>query len=157
MHSIDRYAAELLRRQRGRTLTLQQLHELLVHELGPGAGTYQQLHHRLKQTAGRLRVLERTDPLGDQSWPAEIRQQYLHALEDAGVDTSPIVSLLPANDDETSVLDDLRATLLNLSDQLQQDALLRDEVIAALSQLPGLQERMAAAEPTTIPPRDPPR
>jgi hypothetical protein len=154
---IESCSTELLRRQAARALSLQQLHSLLVQELGASAGTYHQLHQRLKKTAAQLRLLERSPAFpAELDWPDDARLQYQRALVDAGYDASPIVALTTSVDDVPNVLDDLRATLLELSEQLQEETRFSTHIIAALGGLPQLQQQAArAAQPTTLPP-DPP-
>ena len=155
MDSIESYTTELLRRQAGRALSLQQLHALLLHELGPGAGTYHQLHQRLKKSAAPLRLLERTHAFpAELNWPDEARLRYQRALLAAGYDASPIVALAATPDDTTDVLDDLRTTLLELSEQLQQESHFTADIVAALSGLAEIREQAVRAKPPTILPRD---
>ena len=156
MDFIESFSTELLRRQAARALSLRQLHALLLQELGASAGTYHQLHQRLKKTAAPVRLLERSPAFPTElDWPEDARVQYQRALVDAGYDASPIVALTTSVDDAPNVLDDLRATLLELSEQLQEERFSAD-IIAALGGLPELQQRAArAAQPTSLP-RDPP-
>jgi hypothetical protein len=154
--SIESWTTELLRRQAGRALSLQQLHALLLQELGPGAGTYHQLHQRLKKTAAPLRLLERTHPFpAEQDWPEDARARYQQALQDAGYDPSPIVALSAASEEAPDVLDELRTTLLDLSEQLQQESHFSADIVAALSGLAEIQEQAARAARPTILPLDP--
>jgi hypothetical protein len=90
------------------------------------------------------------------NWPPETRVLYERALEDAGYDVSPIVALAPGADESPTVLDELRATLLSLSEQLQDEDRINIDIVAALTGLPELQNQTAAAmRPTTLP-RNPP-
>ena len=157
MDSIESCSTELLRRQAGRALSLLQLHELLLDELGARAGTYHQLHQRLKKSSAPLRILERSHPFpGESNWPLETRMLYERALEDAGYDLSPIVALAPGADETPTVLDELRATLLGLSEQLQDGDRINIDIVAALTGLPELQNQTAAALRPTTPLRGPP-
>jgi len=155
--AIESFSTELLRRHAGRALSLLQLHGLLLDELGPRAGTYHQLHQRLKKSSAPLRILERSHPFpGELNWPPETRVLYERALEDAGYDVSPIVALAAGADESPTVLDELRATLLSLSEQLQDEDRINIDIVAALTGLPELQNQTAAAmRPTTLP-RNPP-
>ncbi len=155
MDSIESCSTELLRRHSGHALTLQRLHELLLQELGPAAGTYHQLHQRLKKSSAPLRILERADPFPSElDWPADTRSVYERALQQAGYDTTPIVALTPAAEDPPTVLDDLRATLLELSEQLGQDDRFTIDIVAALTGLSGLHQQTGAATQPTTPPHD---
>jgi hypothetical protein len=154
---IESLTTELLRRQAGRALSLRQLHGLLLQELGPVAGTYHQLHQRLKKTAAPLRLLECTHPFpAEHDWPDDARTEYWQALQDAGYDASPIVALSATSDDTPDVFDDMRATLLDLSEQLQHESHFAADIVAALSGLAEIQAQAARAERPTILPRDPP-
>src|SRR5687768_191261 len=99
--SIESYSAEVLRRSAGHALTLRRLHEALRQQLGPAAGTYHQLQYRLKQARTAFVILERPNPLVDEtSWPESLRTEYTNALHAAGLDTSPVVALAARPDDE---------------------------------------------------------
>ncbi len=145
----------MLRRHACSTLSLRQLHESLVHELGPAAGTYHQLHQRLKQARGVFHVVERAGPLLDvNSWPREIREQYMDALSAAGLDFSPLVSLATVPDRDPGILGGLEETLASLQARSGADPLLRADLVATLSELPNLLHALASATPPTTDPHN---
>ena len=154
---IEVNATEILRRQAGHTLSLQRLHDALVGELGAAAGSYHRLLQRLKRAPGVFQVDERAGALTEtQAWPLEIREQYAGALRAAGLDLSPLVSLLQAEPSaESGLLGGLEATLAGLRARAQKDPALENDVRAVFSDLPDLLEALAQALPTTTPPHSP--
>jgi hypothetical protein len=155
--SIESYSAEVLRRSAGHALTLRRLHETLRQQLGPAAGTYHQLQHRLKQARSAFVILERPNLLvDDTSWPESVRTEYTNALHDAGLDTSPIVSLAVRPDAEPGLVGVLGRTLGHLCDCVRADPALQPELITALTELPALEQALAPALQPTRSPRDPP-
>lgn len=134
--SIEALVTEQLRLRTGRTMTLSTLHTNLVDEIGPAAGSYHQLYQRLKRCSHRIAMFERPNVVYTVSWPADCQADYERAMRQAGVDLSPLVTLVPTQDDEPeSVFSTLRATLLTLSKELQADATLANEVIGAVMAL----------------------
>lgn len=156
--SIEEQIAEMLRRSATKQLSLQQLHGLLVREIGGAAGSYHDLLSRLKRVSPRFLVLDRPDPLRNNTgWSWEVREAYVSALDHAGIDLSPLVSFAPAQvaaeDDPADVIAVLRSTLVRLTPQLAQDPAISEDIVAALS---GITNLSVPAMPTTILPRDPP-
>lgn len=153
--SIEVLVTEHLRLRNGQTTTLSTLHANLIDEIGPAAGTYHQLYQRLKRSTHRFALFERPNPVYTVSWPDDCQAEYERALRKAGVDLSPVITLVPETDDEPEcVFTTLRATLLALSQELQADAAMANEVmgaITALQQIPRLRDE--APRPTS-PPRD---
>jgi hypothetical protein len=149
---IEAHAGEVLRRHTCHTLSLQQLHDALVHELGPAAGTYHQLQQRLKQARAVFHVVERAGPLLEEcAWPREIREQYAGALREAGLDFSPLVSLAAASPGrDTGILGGLEETLASLHTRSRTDPLLSADLMAALNELPSLLQALETAPPPTI-------
>jgi hypothetical protein len=80
--------------------------------------------------------------------------RYQQALLDAGYDASPIVALAATPDDAPDVLDDMRTTLLDLSELLQQESHFAADIVAALSGLAEIRAQSVRATPPTILPRD---
>jgi hypothetical protein len=156
--SIEGFSAELLRRSAGRTLSLKRLHATLQQELGPAAGTYHQLQYRLKQARNAFLVLERSNPLGDEAagWPENVRSEYITALDCAGLDLSPIVSLVVMEDEEPrGLLGELERTLKHLSERVRYEPGLEAELVTALAELPVLEQNLRSARPPTTARRDP--
>jgi hypothetical protein len=153
--NVNVHAIEVLSRQTGQTMSLRRLHDVLVHELGPVAGSYHQLHQRLKQAPASFQLLEQPSPLpGEASWPMELREQYSGALLDAGFDVSPLVSLADFAHAETpGVLGGLERTLAALRAR-DLDPLLASDLLATLAELPQLQDALEQVPPTTSPPHD---
>ena len=145
---------DVLRRQAGHTLSLQRLHDALVHELGAAAGSYHQLHQRLKQTGGGFVLFERPNPLVEASaWPSEVREQYADALRRAGLDLSPLVSLAGTADrEQPGLLSGLEETLSTLRSQSDADPQLAADLLATLSDLADLQDALLRAPQTTTDP-----
>jgi hypothetical protein len=141
----------ILRRQAGHTLSMRRLHDALIHELGSAAGSYHQLHQRLKQTPATFQLHEQPSPLpGETTWPMEVREQYSGALQDAGLDLSPLVSLAEFGREETpGVLGGLQRTLAAVRAHRDLDPLLAADLLATLSELPQLQEVLERAQRTT--------
>jgi|SRR5262245_11379248 len=139
-------------------MSLRRLHDALVRELGPVAGSYHQLHQRLKQAPASFQLLEQPSPLpGVANWPMELREQYSGALLDAGLDVSPLVSLADFASAETAgVLGGLERTLAALRAQRDLDPLLASDLLATLGELPQLQDALDQAQRTTSPLHDPP-
>ena len=155
--SIESYSAEVLRRSVGHALTLRRLHETLRQQLGPAAGTYHQLQHRLKQARSAFMILERPNPLvDDSSWPESVRTEYVNALHDAGLDTSPVVSLAVRPDDEPGLFGELGRTLGHLCDRVRLHPALEAELVTVLTELPVLEQALGPALQTTRSPHDPP-
>lgn len=154
MQSLESRAAELLRRH-GYAASLQQLHGLLLRDMGPSAGTYHELYSRLKR-ARDFTIIERSNPLAPGvTWPAEARERYADAMHRAGVDVTPVVSLRESRGaDVEDVRSILRRTLLALYEQVRHDAGLRDELAAALNE--PMYWPVAAGKPTTTRLRRPP-
>jgi hypothetical protein len=154
--SIESHSAELLRRSAGHTLSLKRLHETLKQQLGPGAGTYHQLQQRLNQARSSFVVLERPNPLADDlSWPDTVRAEYARALDQAGLDLSPVVSLVSSVDEESGLIGELGRTLSHLSECARREPALQAELITALADLPELEQAIMPALRTTTPPPDP--
>ena len=153
---IEACVTDVLRRQAGHTLSLQRLHEALVHELGTAAGSYHQLHQRLKQAGRAFVVFERPSPLlEDSAWPPEVRAQYAMALRNAGLDLSPLVSLTGVTEQPApGLLNGLEETLGALRAQSASDPQLAADLLATLSDLADLQDALLTVPPTTTAPRD---
>jgi hypothetical protein len=154
--NIESYSAELLRRSAGHTLSLKRLHETLKRELGPGAGTYHQLQQRLNQARSAFVVLERPNPLADEaSWPEAVRAEYARALDQAGLDLSPVVSLVASADELPGLIGELGRTLSHLCECARLEPALQAELITAMADLPELEQAIIPALRTTTPPPDP--
>ncbi|MEX2282958.1 MAG: hypothetical protein WEE89_10795 [Gemmatimonadota bacterium] len=153
--NIESYSAELLRRSAGRMLSLKRLHETLKRELGPGAGTYHQLQQRLNQARHAFIILERPNPLADEaSWPETVRAEYALALDRAGLDLSPVVSLVSSADEQPGLVGELGRTLSHLCECVRLEPALQAELIEALADLPALEQAITPARQTTTPPPD---
>ena len=136
--TVEELAAQVLQRSTCHSMSLQHLHEQLVHELGGTAGTYHELHLRLKQRNQLFSVVCRADPLYQPGpWTGAVREQYASALQQAGLDTSPVVTLLQLKTDQPDVVGCLRATLMDVASQLGDDPTAREDVLAALTGLAG--------------------
>jgi hypothetical protein len=158
INSIEALVTEHLRRRNGQTTTLSALHANLVDELGAAAGSYHQLYQRLKRCSQRIAVFERPNPVYAVSWPEDCQADYERAMRGAGVDLSPVVTLVPEPDDEAeSVFITMRATLLTLAKELQSDAALANEVIGAVMALREVPQVRAETPRPTTPPRSRPR
>ena len=133
--ALEDHVTELLQRDPNRSFSVQQLHTLLIHEVGHSAGTYHDLQSRLKRSGGRFMLVDRASPLGPEgSWTHEVREAYSGALNRAGIDFSPIVSLSPSGsgeESEASVVAALRTTLLTLSLELD-DPRVREDILSTL-------------------------
>jgi hypothetical protein len=135
IESIETLATEHLRLQNGQTMTLSDLHETLLDELGPGAGTYHQLYQRLKRSSHRFVLFERPNPVYPGAFPDECRSDYERALRTAGLDLSPVVTLVPQNDESSDVLGVLRETLLTMSKALASEELVASELLETVNAL----------------------
>src|SRR5687767_13901904 len=94
MYSLEGEAARMLRRN-GYSASVRQLHTMLVREHGPRVGSYHELYDRLKRKHERFALVDRTDPLiPDPTWSGEARLRYAEALQGAGIDLTPVVSLV---------------------------------------------------------------
>jgi hypothetical protein len=152
--SIETLATEQLRLHNGQTMTLSDLHATLVDELGLAAGTYHQLYQRLKRSSHRFVLFERPSAVYPSEFPDEWRSDYERALRTAGLDLSPVVTLVPQSDEADDVLSTLRETLLTLSKTLQSDEAVASELIEtvnALEQVPWT--RGEVQQPTSRPRR----
>ena len=151
MDRIETWISEALRRQAGHTLSLQRLHDGLVHDLGAAAGSYHQLQQRLKQARGSFHLQERAHPLADPiQWPSDIREQYENALRRAGIDLSPLVSLpAPPDHQERGILSVLEQTLCALRSACAADQAMTTDLASAFSDLADLQIAWEPAPPTT--------
>lgn len=168
MYSLEGEAAQLLRRH-GYTASVRQLHTMLVREHGPMVGSYHELYDRLKRAHERFALVDRTDPLiPDPTWSGEARERYAEALRGAGVDFTPVVSLVPAESESEGfeeIQSVLRRTLIELYDQMEDRFMFQEDMVAALQEIarwatpvsePAKLVNQPAAAPTTTPPPDPP-
>jgi hypothetical protein len=157
LESIEVQAAEQLRLQHGQTMSLSTLHDRLVDELGPSAGTYHQLYVTLKRARQRFAVLERAHTTYAGVWPERLRDDYESALQGAGVDLSPVVTLVPygSEDPVNGILESLRSTLAAFATELQADPVAAAEMIGTITALQALPRLRAATPRTTTRPRGP--
>jgi hypothetical protein len=131
--NIEQHAADLLARCPSHSLSLYQLHAMLVHEAGGPTGTYQELHLRLKQRSAQFSVVCRARPWGDgELWTGAVREAYSRALDQAGVDTSPLVTLVAASDRQEDVVIAMRTTLQLLGNDLTDDPVAREDLLYVL-------------------------
>ena len=155
--ALEDHVSELLQRDPNRSLTVQQLHTLLIHEVGPSAGTYHDLQARLKRAASRFLLVDRATPFAAEGgWSHEVREAYSGALDRAGVDFSPIVSLGPVPsgpEHPADVVAALRTTLLALSLELE-DPRAREDILSTLLAVSSCAGPVPAM-PTTTPPPGP--
>ncbi|HEX7120012.1 MAG TPA: hypothetical protein VF212_14560 [Longimicrobiales bacterium] len=95
MHDpVERCAREVLRADAALTVPLSRLHRALVAEAGPSAGTYGQLHDRLRRSPERFALIESPPlPWDAAPWPDDERRSYLDALYRVGVVAEPRVLL----------------------------------------------------------------
>ena len=136
--TVEEHVTDLLQRCACHSLSLQQLHTRLVREVGGSAGTYHELHTRLKLRSTQFSVVCRPDPLGaGPQWTGGVREAYAEALRRAGVDTSPVVTLLANHHDRSDVMAAMRATLMEISAQLNEDPVAREDLLLALTALSG--------------------
>ena len=132
--TIEEQAADVLQRSACHSLSLQQLHALLERETAGRAGTYHELHLRLKQKSQQFSVVCRPRPWGDNElWTGTVREAYASAIEQAGVDTSPVVTLIGRDLPQGDLVDTMRATLLDLKPELELDPVAREDLLFVLT------------------------
>jgi hypothetical protein len=154
-------AARILKTQPGYTMPLARLHAQLVRELGPEAGTYRQIYQQLEKRADSFMVFDSARRLGGtEIWPSAVREEYNHALDDAGFGCCVRVTLTEAvpQAEADSLIAALNNTMAELLATSEQDPGLQDFVERATEQLAEFGRVMLAAaaiHPTTPPP-DPP-
>lgn len=132
--TIEEQAAEVLQRSACHCLSLQQLHAMLIRERPGCAGTYHELHLRLKQKSQQFAVVCRPRAWGDSElWTGSVREAYVSAIEQAGLDTSPLVTLQAHAPDDADLISAMRATLMQLRPGLEQDLAGLDDLLFALT------------------------
>lgn len=151
-------AAHILRKQPGYTMPLAHLHAQLIRELGPEAGSYGQIYRLLQKRAESFVVLDSAKRLGGtETWPRAVREEYSHALDNAGFGCCVRVTLteaLPLPEAE-SIIAALNSTMADLLAASEQDAAHKEYVERATEQLAEFGRAMlaaAAARPTILPP-----
>jgi len=149
---LEARASEILERYPARSLPLSRLHEILVAEIGPAAGTYHDLQASLRQSTARFLVMEPRDPLpAAQDWPAEIRSAYVEELGRLPGSETMVALTRPSVAGEGDPLSALHQTLCDLRDS----GLSVTELFRELTQL---HEQLAQAErSTTLPQLRPPQ
>ena len=150
--SIEVLCAERLRMLPCQTMSLNCLHDTLLNEFGPAAGSYHQLYLTLKRSRQRFAVLERAHTAYAGVWPERLRDDYEHALQSAGVDVSPVVTLVPSasEDSVSNVLELLRVTLAAFATELQADPVAAAEMLSTIMALQSLPRLRAVKPRTTI-------
>lgn len=144
-------ASEVLERFPSRSLSLSRLHEILVAELGPAAGTYHDLHASLRQSTTRFLVMEPKDPLAAvDGWPAEVRSAYTEQLMQLPGGETMVALTRTAGGIESDALGALHQTLCDLRDS-------GVSVVDQFREMTQLYDQLAQAAPSTIPPRLPSR
>jgi hypothetical protein len=151
-------AAHILRKQPGYTMPLAHLHAHLVREFGPEAGTYGQIYRQLQKRAESFVVLDSAKRLaGTETWPRAVREEYSHALDNAGFGCCVRVTLTEAlpQPEADGLIAALNSTMAHLVAASEQDAAIKDYVERATEQLAAFSRAMQAAAvalPTTLPP-----
>lgn len=145
---VEQRLIQLLRDSTSPALPLRDLHRALEAESVDGAGSRAFLEESLRKRSNVFIVLEAANPLGNpDAWPACARSEYEQALEAAGLETGPHVSLAddaPLDDplDESArgrpcgvlaSLRELRASLLRVLHASGDNTGLRDAIAAALA------------------------
>ena len=153
-------AAQILRMQPACTMSVRSLHARLQGELGPDAGSYAQVYHRLKNLPHSFVVIDAPQFLpGADIWPAQLREEYNSALEGAGLGSCARVALAEVTPDELrgGALGLASRTVAELWSIAQGDPVLREYLSAVAQQLEEISATLSddeAAHPT-IHPRDP--
>lgn len=91
---IERAAAEVLNRCSVPSVSMRQLHAMVVAEIGQGAGSYARFTDALRRRRDLFVIVEPDDPLAcTPAWPTPLLNEYRQALASAGLDAEPIVAL----------------------------------------------------------------
>lgn len=91
---IERAAAQVLNRCSAPSLSLRQLHAMVVAEIGGNAGSYARFADTLRRRRDLFVIVEPDDPLAcAPAWPPPMLDEYRQALANAGLDAEPIVAL----------------------------------------------------------------
>jgi len=144
---IEQRLIQILRDSPAPTMPLRALHGRLAAE-SCATGSFALFAESLRRRHDLFVILETSSPLGDDpGWPAGMRSEYERALESAGFDAGPHVSLVdPAAETAGAPIDDdaiadpveeplrrLRDSLLHAWQHAGKNAALRSAIAAALA------------------------
>jgi hypothetical protein len=153
---IERTAADVLNRSSVPSVSMRQLHALVVAEIGDGAGSYARFTDALRRRRDVFLVVDPDDPLAEgPSWPPAVLDEYRQALATAGLAAEPVVALarssVPASvlgiAPDASVMATLGQSLADLIDVVKQDTHLERAVAHALVHSHTLARAITAAHP----------
>lgn len=142
---IEQRVLALLRNDPDPMVPLTRIHAALVAELGHRCGTYAQLHERLRRRPDLFLLLEPLPmPWAAGGWPADLQDEYRHALREVGLDAGPRVALATQDADPpplpaaahpaAPVLRTLQESLVHLWSCAADDPELQAELVEALGQ-----------------------
>jgi len=163
---VERTAVRLLAERATPSLSLRELHALVVAEIGPGAGSYARFRDEIGGRADVFAIVLPDDPLIEAArWPSPVLTEYRSALQAAGLDAEPRVVLarsrvrdlpgtavrassLPASVDPAgpAVLGQLGASLLELLGRAQDNAPLARLLGSAMADAPGFARALGSID-----------
>jgi hypothetical protein len=139
---IERTAAQVLNRCSAPSVSMRQLHALVVAEIGAGAGSYARFTDTLRRRRDLFVVVDPDDPLSEgPAWPPPLLDEYRQALAEAGLEAEPVVALaksaaMPAlalgAPSDASVMATLGQSLADLLDSAKHDGELERAVAHAV-------------------------
>ncbi len=159
MHmDVERAAIRVLTEHAAPSLSLRELHALVVAEVGPGTGTYARFRDDIGRRRDVFAVVVPADPLVEATrWPVPVQAEYRRALHAAGLDAEPRVLLVRARAQRRpgtgfravdtdvghvaprpALLGQLGSSLLELLERAGTDASLAALVGAAMADATGL-------------------
>jgi len=171
---VERTAVRLLAERATPSLSLRELHALVVAEIGPGAGSYARFRDEIDGRADVFAIVLPDDPLVEAArWPTPVLTEYRSALRAAGLDAEPRVVLarsrvrdlpgtavlapsLPASVDPggSPVLGQLGASLLELLGRARDNAPLARLLGSAMADAPGFARALAPLDAFVPPARE---
>jgi len=143
---VEQRLIQILRDSTAPALPLRDLHRALEAESVGGAGSRTLLEESLRKRSNVFIVLETANPLGNpDAWPAGARSEYERALEAAGLETGPHVSLADGGPQDDPLDDSARGRTCGILASLRElrASLLR--VLHASGDNTGLRSAVAAA------------
>jgi len=139
---IERAAAQVLNRCSDPSVSMRQLHALVVAEIGAGAGSYARFTDTLRRRRDLFVVVDPDDPLSEgPAWPPPLLDEYRQALAEAGLEAEPVVALaksaaLPAMalavERDASVMATMGQSLADLLDSAKHDTELERAIAHAV-------------------------
>ncbi|MCI0433410.1 MAG: hypothetical protein L0271_07160 [Gemmatimonadetes bacterium] len=152
---VERAAVRLLAERASPSLSIRELHALLVAEVGPGVGSYARFRDDIDRRGDVFAIVLPDDPLtGAGAWPGTLLTEYRGALRDAGVDAEPRVVLARSRtrarthgavriaeprtlpEPAPGLAGQLGASLLELLDRAQDDPALQRLLGSAMADAP---------------------